>query len=121
MKIKIKAGNIEIEAELYDSYTDKKIYENLPIEGVVNRWGDEIYFDIPMHVELEADAKDILEKGDLGFWPSGDAFCIFFGKTPASQGDEIRAASKVNVFGKVIGDSDVLKQVKGGEKIFVLK
>ena len=60
-----------------------------------------------------------VEKGELGFWPEGDAFCIFFGPTPASTGDEIRPASAVNVFGKVIGDAAIFKQVPPGTKIII--
>lgn len=121
MKIKIKVGSIGAEAELYDNKTAKAIYEKLPITGSVNLWGDEIYFEIPVHMELDESAKEIVEKGELGFWPSGDCFCIFFGKTPASKGDEIKPASAVNVFGKVIGDYSIFKKVKDSEKIIIEK
>jgi hypothetical protein len=85
---------------------------------VVNTWGQEIYFSIPVTVELE-NGKEVVNAGDIGYWPPGKAFCIFFGPTPASRGDEIRGASKVNVFGKVIGDLEILLRVEDGEKIFV--
>ena len=78
-------------------------------------------FDIPVHVELDNTAKEIVELGDLGFWPTGNAFCIFFGKTPASQGDEIRPASAVNILGKITGKTEILKQVKSGERILIEK
>jgi len=122
MKIKIKTGNVELDAELNDSETAKKIYEKLPMQGKVQRWGDEIYFEIPLHVDLdEKIAKEVLELGDLGFWPDGDCFCIFFGKTPASEGDEIRAASKVNVFGKVLKGVTLLKGSKDRANILIDK
>jgi len=121
MRIKIKTGDIELEAELYDNKTSDKIYEILPIKGKVQTWGDEIYFEIPLHVDLEDSAKEVVDKGELGFWPEGDCFCIFFGKTPASKGEEIRAASKVNVFGKVIEDAAVLRQTKDGDEILIEK
>ena len=121
MRIKIKLKNIELEGELNDSETAKRIYSKLPIKGSVNRWGDEVYFEIPLHVELSEDAKEVVDKGALGFWPSGDCFCIFFGKTPASQGDEIRAASAVNIFGKVVGNAGVLKNTKDGDEILIEK
>lgn len=122
MRVKIKARGIELQAELNSSETAKKIYSNLPIKGIVNRWGDEVYFEIPFHVGIEKGfAKEVVEKGDLGFWPSGDCFCIFFGKTPASKGDEIRPASAVNVFGKVRGDSAVLRKTLDGDGILVEK
>lgn len=122
MKIKITSGDIGLEAELNDSQTAKRIHEKLPIKGAVQRWGEEIYFEIPLHVELEEGfAKEVVEMGDLGFWPSGDCFCIFFGKTPASRGEEIRPASKVNVFGKVIGEATVLTETKDGDEILIEK
>ncbi len=121
MRIKIKFDKIEIEAEIYNNKTGKAIYNKLPFESIASTWGDEIYFEIPLHLELDDSAKEVVEKGDLGYWPSGNCFCIFFGPTPASKGDEIRPASAVNVFGKVIGDLSELKKVKEGEEINVDK
>ena len=89
----------------------------MPIEGQVNTWGDEIYFSIGENIELEKNADEVVSMGDLAYWPPGKAFCIFFGTTPASHGNDIRAASPVNVFGKVVGDPTVLKQVSSGAKI----
>jgi hypothetical protein len=83
----------------------------------VNTWGDEIYFKIPVTSALDETAREVVEKGDLGYWPTGRAFCIFFGPTPASQGDEIRPASAVNIVGKVEGDTDLFKRVRDGENI----
>ena len=119
-KITITVEDIKMSAELNDSETAQKIWKTLPIEGSVNTWGDEIYFSIPVNVGLE-NAKAVVSKGDLGYWPPGNAFCIFFGLTPASQGDEIKPASPVNIFGKVIGDSTVFKKVRSGAKIIVEK
>jgi len=123
MKIKIKSGNIFVEAKLNNTKTADAIYKALPIEGIVNLWGDEIYFSIPIILDLEKDAKEIVEKGDLGYWPSGNAFCIFFGPTPVSKENKIRPASKVNVFGQIISDIKVLKNITAGSKIkvFILK
>jgi len=119
-KITIKTEDLKVDAGLNDSNTAQKIWEALPIEGSVNTWGDEIYFSIPVNAELE-NAKDVVSEGDLGYWPPGSAFCIFFGLTPASQGDEIRPASPVNIFGKIIGDSKVFKKVSSGAKIILEK
>jgi hypothetical protein len=110
-KITITVEDIKMSAELNDSKTAQKIWKTLPIEGSVNTWGDEIYFSIPVNVGLE-NAKTVVSKGALGYWPPGNAFCIFFGLTPASQGDEIKPASPVNIFGKIIGDSTVFKKVR---------
>ena len=120
MKIKIILGDKKLVAFLHDNETAKKIYEILPIEAYFNTWGDEIYFEIPLHVELDDSAKEVVEKGDLAFWPSGNAFCIFWGKTPASKGDEIRPASAVNVFGEIIQGIENLENFSA-EKIRIEK
>ena len=119
-KITITTEDLKVDASLNDSKTAQKIWDALPIEGSVNTWGDEIYFSIPVNFRLE-NAKAVVSEGDLGYWPPGSAFCIFFGLTPASQGDEIRPASPVNVFGKIIGDSIVFKKVSSGAKIIIEK
>ena len=117
-KIWIKASAVEIQAELNDTKTAKAILEALPLKAKANTWGDEIYFPIPLKLQIE-DGQEIVEAGDLGYWPEGHCFCIFFGPTPASQGNEIRPASPVTVFGKVIGDPKILKQVASGTTITV--
>jgi hypothetical protein len=119
MKIRIKTLKGEVEAELNDSETAKKIYENLPIKGIANLWGEEIYFQIPLDLELEKDySKQEMDVGDLAYWPSGNAFCIFFGTTPASTSEKPKAASEVSFIGKV-KDIDIFKKVKEGEKIII--
>lgn len=118
-RIKITAGKVRLEAELNDSPTAKAIFNALPIEAKANRWGGEIYFTIPVEAELEADAREVLEAGELGYWPAGNAFCMFFGKTPASKKDEIRAASAVNVIGKVKGDLSGLWNVADGAEVII--
>ena len=116
-KIKIIAGTVEADAVLNDSSTAQKIYEALPLEARANTWGDEIYFAIPVKTPLEKTAKDLVEVGDLGYWPSGNAFCIFFGPTPMSRGNEVRPASAVNVIGRVLGDAKAFKKVPSGAKV----
>ena len=116
--IQIKAGTIEVIAELNTTKTAQAIWEALPIKSYVNLWGDEIYFSIPLSLEPD-DAQELVNIGDLGYWPPGTAFCIFFGPTPISKGQEIRPASPVNVFGKIIGDAKVLRQVASGAEITV--
>ena len=117
--IKIIAGTITVDAELNDSLTASAIVRALPIEGTVNTWGDEIYFTIPVSQNEEPDARAEVAVGELGYWPVGKAFCIFFGPTPMSTDDQPRAASEVNIVGEVKGDPTVLKAVKNGEKIRV--
>jgi hypothetical protein len=113
-KIRITAGEVSAIGFLDDNETADAIWNALPIEARVNTWGDEIYFEIPVILGLAEDARDLVEMGELGYWPTGNAFCIFFGPTPASRGEEIRAASAVNVFGQVVGDAGIFKQVDDG-------
>jgi hypothetical protein len=107
-----------VEAALTDESPDtaRRIWEALPIDARANTWGDEIYFGIPVDAEPE-NPREVVDLGDLAYWPPGNAFCIFFGRTPASRGDEIRPASAVNVFGKVKGDPKVFKKVRSGERV----
>jgi hypothetical protein len=118
-QIKITAGPVAALANLNDSPTADAIWEALPIEGRANTWGDEIYFGIPVSLEASADARETVAVGELGYWPTGNAFCIFFGRTPVSQGDEPRAASPVNVFGRVAGDATIFRQVRNGESVLI--
>ncbi len=120
-KIKILVEGLNVEAELNSSKTAQLIWEALPIEAKVNTWGEEIYFGISVKTGLEPGAREVVSAGDLGYWPTGHAFCIFFGPTPASHGNEIRAASAVNVIGKVSGDPKVFLKVKDGVKIRIEK
>ena len=118
-KIKIKTGNVEVEAELNDSPTAKSIMDSLPLKAEANRWGGEIYFSIPVKADIEPDSREVLEEGELAFWPPGNAFCIFFGKTPASRANEIRAASAVNIVGRLSSDWSGLWDVPDGATILI--
>jgi len=120
-KIKITAGSVEAAAVLNDSPTAAKIWEALPIEARGNTWGDEIYFAVPVKASLEKDAREVVEVGDLGYWPTGSAFCIFFGPTPVSRGKEVRPASAVNVIGRVTGDAKAFKKVADGARVKIEK
>ncbi len=117
--IRITAGQVSATAVLHQTPTADAIWSALPIEARANTWGDEIYFSIPVKAELEKSAKEVVESGDLGYWPTGSAFCIFFGPTPASRGNKIRPASAVNIVGKVQGDPKVFKQVSSGAKVVI--
>ena len=120
-KIRILVSDLKVEAELNESKTAQLVWEALPIEAKTNLWGEEIYFSIPVKTGLEEEAREVVSAGELGYWPTGHAFCIFFGPTPASRGDEIRAASDVNVIGKVLSDPKVFRKVKDGAKITLEK
>jgi hypothetical protein len=121
MRVRItteSTGPVEAEVTDENPVTAKAILEALPLRGRANTWGEEIYFTIPVEGDVE-NQKVVVELGALAFWPPGNAFCIFFGRTPASKGDEIRPASEVNVFGRIIGDSKVFKRVRDGEEVTI--
>jgi uncharacterized protein len=118
--IRITAGSVTMLAELNDSATATKIWDTLPIEARGSTWGDEIYFTIRAQCDYE-DAQEVVDAGDLAYWPPGSAFCIFFGPTPASVGDEVRPASAVNVFGRLQGDPKAFKAVPNGQHIVIDK
>jgi uncharacterized protein len=117
-RIKLTAGQASAVALLNDSKTAQAIWEALPLRSTGNRWGDEIYFSIPVELD-EENARAVVELGDLGYWAPGTAFCIFFGPTPVSRGGEIRPASPVNVFGRLEGDPKVFAAVPDGEAILI--
>jgi len=116
--IRITAGSVSAEARLNDSKTAGVIWDALPIEAKGQTWGDEIYFDIGLTAPAEQ-AREVVDVGDLAYWPPGQAFRIFFGKTPASRGDECRAASPVNVVGKIVGDARVFTKVRSGARVTI--
>ena len=116
--ITITAGPVELNAELNDAPAAQAVWNALPISGYGNTWGDEIYFRIPVAAETE-DLREVVDFGDLAYWPPGSAFCIFFGPTPASRGDEIRPASAVAVIGRITGDAARLREVSAGTTVTI--
>ncbi len=115
----IKAGDEVVEAQLNDGTTARAILDALVIQGNAQRWGGEIYFSIPVSCEIEDDSREVLDAGELAYWPPGRAFCIFFGPTPTSQGDEIRAASAVSIVGRLKGDFSMLWDVPDGASVSI--
>ena len=109
-KIKITAGSVSMEAELNDTSTAHMLWNALPIERRGNTWGDEIYFAIPVKAQ-EEHAQEVVEEGDIAYWPPGNAFCIFYGATPGSTEDMIRPASAVNPLGWIKGDPKIFKKL----------
>ena len=112
--IRISFGEVTVEGQLHETPTATLIWEALPIEGEVHLWGEEIYFTIPIEAARDDTAREVVERGELGYWPQGQAFCIFFGPTPVSQSDEIRAASAVNIVGTITGDHQAFKKATEG-------
>ena len=117
--LSILAGDVSLSAELNNSPTAEAILDLLPLETAANRWGDEFYFEIPVETELEPGAEAEVEVGAIAFWPPGNAFCIFFGPTPASRGSMPCAASPVNVVGQMIDDVHTLRSMPDGTHIHV--
>jgi len=119
--IRIIAGDVSVAAELNDSPSAAAILDALPIEASGSRWGEEIYFSIPVKEQAAPDARADMEVGELAYWPPGNAFCIFFGPTPASDGDEPRAASPVNPIGRIVDDVEPLKNIPDGAMVRIEK
>jgi len=119
MNIRIVIGNMALDAELNDGPTARKVAGILPLRTSFSTWGDEIYFSIPVEAELDESAREEVEMGDLGYWPTGSAFCIFFGPTPVSTPGKIIPASAVNIIGKVKGDVSKLKEVLDESQVAV--
>ncbi len=120
-RILIQFNEISLRARLNNSPTAEELWKQLPIEGQVNTWGDEIYFEIPVNMPQEPDAREVVEVGELGYWPVGKAFCIFFGPTPVSTDQRPRAYSPVNIIGEILGDSQVLRSVKDRDIVKLLQ
>lgn len=115
--LRITAGAVIVTAQLNDSPTARLLWDALPIDGKANRWGDEIYFSIPVDADTEPDALAAVQVGEIAFWPPGNAFCIFWGPTPASRGDQPMAASPVNLLGKIDGDATQFGRVSSGARV----
>lgn len=120
-QVRMTLGSVVLEADLLETPTANAIWNSLPFTSRANTWGEEVYFSAPVHVELEADARDVVSPGELAFWVEGDSIAIGFGRTPVSRGDEIRLAARTNIWGKAKGDVKQLGSVKPGAPITVEK
>jgi len=118
-KLALKIGPISLVAELLDTPTAKEILKHVPFTSTANTWGDEVYFDTPVTTSIEANAKDIVDAGELAFWVEGSCIAVGFGPTPISQADEIRLAAKTNIWGKSLTDVKLLSKVKDGDPVNV--
>jgi hypothetical protein len=121
MKIQIISGNVTISAILRDTPTAKAIYAALPIHSQAQTWGEEVYFSVPVSATLEENARDVIDRGELAFWVEGNCIAIGYGKTPISEGDEIRLAARTNIWADALTDVRLLASVRAGEEICVIK
>ena len=118
-RIKMTIGSVVLEAELFTTPTADAIWNALPFDSKAQTWGEEVYFSTPVSVKREADARDVVQAGELAFWVEGDCIAIGFGRTPVSRGNEIRLAAPTNIWGKALADVKQLKSVKAGATIEV--
>jgi hypothetical protein len=118
-KIRMTIGTVALTAELFDTATADAIHDSLPFESTAQTWGEEVYFATPVEVRLEADAKAVVEAGELAFWVEGNSIAIGFGPTPISRGDEIRLAAPTNIWGRALDDVRLLASVEDGDAISV--
>ena len=118
-RIRFDFGVLTLDAELLDTPTAKAVAAVLPLASSVLTWGEEVYFDVPVEVAREADARAVITPGEIAYWPQGPAIAIGFGRTPLSKGNETRLASACNVFARALGNVALLGKVKTGTEVKV--
>jgi hypothetical protein len=118
-RLKMTIGSVELQAELFDTLTADALYDAVPFTSQAQTWGEEVYFHTPVSAAREADAKDVVEAGELAFWVEGNSIAIGFGRTPISRGNEIRLAAPTNIWGRALDDVTELSVVRDGDPVTV--
>ena len=118
-RIRFDFGALTLDAELLDTPTAHAIAAALPLTSSALTWGEEVYFDVPIDVAREKDARAVITPGEIAYWPQGPAIAIGFGRTPISKGGETRLASPCNVFAKAIGNVKTLAKIRTGTEVKV--
>ena len=120
MKIRIKIGKVEIFATLKHTVTAEKVFTALPFTSLAQTWGHEVYFEVPVNAELEADAHQVVVPGTVCFWTQGNCLALPYGRTPIAKGTECRLADRCNILGELEGDfKTLLEGVRDGDPVSV--
>ncbi len=119
--INLKFSNYTLNIKLRSTNTANAIKNILPFKSIVKTWGDEIYFEIPIekNIDLESDAKDVIDLGEVAYWIDGKCIAIGYGKTPISQNNEIRLAAKTNIWGDAVINIKELSKIKDGDEVII--
>ena len=118
--LKLRVGEVEAVVELLENKVAGKLWEAAPFESSAETWGEEVYFSTPVEAGLEDEfARDLVDVGDVGYWPPGKALCLFFGPTPISRPGEVRPASTVVLVGRLSSDPEELRKVRKGDEVKV--
>jgi hypothetical protein len=118
-RIRFDFGTLTLDAELLETPTARAIAAALPISSSTLTWGEEVYFEIPVRLAAESDARAVVVPGEIAYWPQGHCIAIGYGRTPISKGNETRLASPCNIFARALGDVKALAKVKAGASVKV--
>jgi len=120
-RLRFDFGTLTLDAELLDTPTGRAVAAALPVSSSALTWGEEVYFEVPVQVPTEADARAVVTPGEIAYWPEGHCIALGFGRTPISRGDETRLASPCNIFAKALGDVKALAAVRAGATVKVTR